>query len=80
MSDLLTPVEQHDVVSAIAYGELPLYRAQYECRHCLERFITDDYNYVTTEVTEHHLKAPPVTHNCTPDIIGVADLQCFVKQ
>lgn len=38
MSDLLTPVEQHDRVSAIAYGELPLYRGQYECRHCLERY------------------------------------------
>lgn len=51
------------------------YIAQYECRHCLERFDG------AKNINKAYLKADPIIHhNCTPDIIGVADLQCFVKQ
>lgn len=62
---------------SIELTPIPLYRAQYECRHCLERFAT------TEDIDRPQMlyRAPAlIEHNCTPDIIGVADLQCFVKQ
>lgn len=57
----------------------PLYRAQYECRHCLERFeigTLTRHDQIPSPMIDTNL----VLHNCTPDIIGVADLQAFVRQ
>lgn len=61
-----------------------LYRAQYECRHCLERFegnVCQDEDITRTILNQpYKIVCPIVRHQCTPDILGVADLQCFIRQ
>lgn len=62
---------------SIELTPIALYRAQYECRHCLERFAA------TENIERQGMLYPApalIEHNCTPSIIGVADLQYFVKQ
>lgn len=84
--DLITPGQANYIAKRHSEMDpVPLYRAQYECRHCLEQYedgptlplqqIVDTYEKInSTAMTTKRM------HNCTPDIIGVADLQCFVKQ
>lgn len=77
--NLITRAESDYIASHSKTDPQPLYRAQYECRHCLERFALGEW------VSRNQIPSPLVSpglilHNCTPDIIGVADLQCFVKQ